>query len=136
VVLWTLYRTVQFKWASEDALAGLQQYHATTDLNLSQCTKLLNPPSTCYYDLGELVIRYSNWRDIMAWMLALAVFKLFKFMSLSQRLSFLWRVIMSARQEIAAFVLVFGILLASFSLFATQAFGWQDRHFHNLPQHL
>lgn len=131
MVLWTLYRTVQFKWASEDALAGLQQYHATTDLNLSQCTKLLNPPSTCYYDLGELVIRYSNWRDIMAWMLALAVFKLFKFMSLSQRLSFLWRVIMSARQEIAAFVLVFGILLASFSLFATQAFGWQDRHFHN-----
>eukprot|EP01049_Picozoa_sp_SAG25_P005175 SAG25_NODE_345_length_9393_cov_4.870468_5_plen_864_part_00 len=75
--------------------------------------------------------RYSNWRDIMAWMLAMAVFKLFKFMSLSQRLSFLWRVIMSARREIAAFVLVFCILLASFSLFATHAFGWQDRHFHN-----
>lgn len=72
-------------------------------------------------------------RRCTAWMLFFSTLKVMKFMNLSERLSFLWRVLGHAKLELMAFLGIFLVLLSSFALLATVMMGYRARELHNVP---
>ena len=71
-------------------------------------------------------------RRCTAWLLFFSTLKVMKFMNLSERLSFLWRVLGHAKLELMAFLGIFLVLLSSFALLATVMMGYHARELHNV----
>ena len=84
-------------------------------------------------ELREAQIYY---RRLTAWTLFFSTLKVMKFMNLSERLSFLWRVLGHAKVELLAFLGIFMVLLLSFGLLATTLMGYHVRELHNVPSEM
>lgn len=63
----------------------------------------------------------------------LSVVRFLKYLNGIEQISFMWRVVGSAKVDLLAFATVFVLLLVSFTLLCKTLWGASERHFHNLP---
>ena len=61
----------------------------------------------------------------------LAVLKFFKFMKMSHRMNMLWRVLELAVFDLLSYIVMLMMVVLAFAVFATNAFGFQVKQFHN-----
>ena len=60
-----------------------------------------------------------------------SIFKTFKYLSLSIKLNFMWRIMLKAKGDILAFGIIFVLFMITFGYLATVLFGYELRIFHN-----
>ena len=63
----------------------------------------------------------------------LSVLRFLKYLNGYEQISFMWRVVGSAKVDLFAFATVFVLLLLSFTLLCKSLWGASERHFHNIP---
>jgi hypothetical protein len=107
-------------------------FDESTDLNNKLKSQMELDDS--FIDFMTLRSHMREMSKIMAWVCFFATIKFLKFLHSVEQVSFMWRVVGSAKVDLAAFFCVFLLLLAAFSLFTNQLFGFADRNFHNVPQ--
>ena len=84
-----------------------------------------------YLDLSTLRKKYRAAQLALANMAVVSVFKLFKFMRISNRFNFLWRSLHLAFKDLMAFLFIVMIMLSGLALFAYIIFGSNVRDFHS-----
>ena len=85
-----------------------------------------------FVDLIEFKRDFRDCLQAISLMVFVSIFKVFKYLSLlNQQLNFMWRIILKAKSEIAAFMVIFSLVLVCMGYLATVLFGHEVRHFHN-----
>lgn len=87
--------------------------------------------ATEFLDLHPLKSKFRTMTRWVSLLVFLSIFKSFKFMSLSDNLNFMYKIILRAKTEILGFMTVYFILIACFAFFSQQLFGYEIRNFHN-----
>lgn len=84
-----------------------------------------------FLDLHTLKSKFRTLTKWISLLVFLSIFKSFKFMSLSDNLNFMYKIILRAKTEILGFMTVYFILMACFAFAVQQLFGYEIRNFHN-----
>ena len=84
-----------------------------------------------FTDIYSLKSEFRQMLRSVSFLVFLSVLKIFKFMSLSDSLNFMYKVVLRAKGEIAGFMVVYLVLIACSALLATTLFGYEIRDFHN-----
>ena len=133
----TLLASSWFREASNDALTALAEVETSALGGGGAAAMAVDGGSDAAHRLVDVVaeLRFSQirLRRCVAWLLFFSTLKVMKFMNLSERLSFLWRVLGHAKVELMAFLVLFLVLLLSFSLLASVMMGYHARELHNIP---
>ena len=124
MLIWTLFAAHGLQLSSDSTL---EQVAVATGEPSDDASHVLIDRAA---ELREAQIYY---RRLTAWTLFFSTLKVMKFMNLSERLSFLWRVLGHAKVELLAFLGIFMVLLLSFGLLATTLMGYHVRELHNVP---
>ena len=84
-----------------------------------------------FVDLMDLRDHMRLVNKLMAWVSFFAMIKFLKFLHEIEQISFMWRVVGSAKVDLAAFMTVLTLLLGAFSVLTNQLFGSAERNFHS-----
>ena len=86
-----------------------------------------------FTDLMPLREEMKNMSKALALMSFLSVVRFLKYLNGIEQISFMWRVVGSAKVDLLAFATVFLLLLGAFALLCQKLWGSSERNFHNLP---
>jgi hypothetical protein len=89
-----------------------------------------------FYDLHSMKSKFRTMTRNVSVLVFLSILKSFKFMSLSDNLNFMYKILLRAKSEIFGFMTVYAILMACFAFFTQQLFGYEIRNFHNFQSAL
>jgi len=89
-----------------------------------------------YVDLYSAANTFSMAMRLASFIMLMQIFKIFTFMSLSRRLSLLWRTLRAAAEDLAAVIIVLGLLVAGFAFLASIIFGPFIQEYHTVVSSL
>ena len=93
----------------------------------------LNDESGAFTDLMPLRDKMKYMSRVFGIISFLSVIRFLKYLNGIEQISFMWRVVGSAKVDLMAFATVFVLLLLSFTLLCKVLWGASERQFHNLP---
>jgi hypothetical protein len=86
-----------------------------------------------FTDLMPLRTKMNDMSRVLSMISCLSVLRFLKYLNGIEQISFMWRVVGSAKVDLFAFATVFVLLLGAFTLLCTMLWGAAERNFHNIP---
>jgi len=135
IAFWNWYEIIFFGTCCQN-FYRVYDFYLLSLHTLDQCSTKEAVSGDRFIDMHDFASAFIRVRRSIAVLVFLAWFKLFKYMTLSVKLNFLWRVVVGSGPMIAAFFVVYLILIFAFAFLCMFVFGWDSRDFHNVPSAL